>query len=290
MSSSPSIGTKPIFLATEHTKCAPSTADRQLSDQEQLAWKSFQLWRTTMSVGRRDKIYHDVASSEYTNFHLAYHLMGTPYPIIENNVGLTECFMAIRPYEHLISLSCAAGYSLWIASKASTRHVLTKGVTSRLICYLNFSMAEIGFCYRSLMRLTGHLPNDLECRKYGVLEDKDRLEQKKKLWEQYAAYKKEWCRRFDYHVYGIRPGSNWSFLSACWIPNWTPRYNTVTDYPPRKNPYFLSSSPLSEMFAESQFTSHIPKSNAVPLIRARPEFKYLYHGPLDETKLMVEKS
>lgn len=289
MSSSDSVGGKPIFLATEHTKYAPSTAHRQLSDQEQLAWKSFQLWRSTMSVGRRDKIYHDIANSEYTNFHLAYHLMGTPYPIIENNVGFIECFMAVRPYEHLISVGCAAAYSLWIASKASTRNVAAKGITSRLICYLNFSMAEIAFCYRSMMRLTGHLPNDLECRKYGVLEDKERLEQKKKLWDQYAAYKKEWCRRYDYHVYGIRPGTNWSLLSACWIPNWAPRYNTVTDYPPRKNPYFLSSSPLSEMFAENQFVAQIPKSNAVPLIRARPEFKYLYHGPLDETKLMAEK-
>lgn len=288
MPSTAESGQKPIFVSTEHTKYSPSI-DRPLSDQEQLAWKNFQLWRTTMSIGRRDKIYNDVANSEYTNFHLAYHLMGSPYPVIEPNVGPVESFLAIRPYEHFISLAVSAGYALWMASKPSTRNVVSKGMTHRLICYLNFSMTEIAFAYRSALRLTGYLPNDYECRKYGVLESKERLEEKKQLWEKYAAYKKEWCRRYDYHVYGIRPGANWNLLSACWLPTWTPKFNVNTDYPPRKNPYFISSTPITEMFVENQFVAPLPKSNSVPLVRARPEFMYLYHGPLDETKLMQTK-
>lgn len=239
-----------------------------------------------MAVGRRDKIYHDVANSEYTNFHLAYHLMGTPFPVIESNVGAVECFLAVRPYEHLVSVGISAAYATWIASKASTRFVASKGMTSRMLCYLNFAMAEVAFCYRSMLRLTGHLPNDYECRKYGVLEDAAQLERKRFLWEKYAAYKKEWCSRYDYHVYGIRPGGNRSLFSSCWLPSWTPQFLTTTEYPRRKNPYFLSATPLASTFAENPFLGEIPKSDLVPLVRARPEVKYLYHGPLDESKAL----
>lgn len=278
---------RPIFVATDHTKCAPST-ERQLSDQEQLAWKSFQLWRATLAVERRDNVYKSLTNSDYTNFRLAHRIMGTPYPVIDTVPGLFDVLKAVRWYEHAISVAAALGYSYWIRSKAASRHARMMPMSRSAITFLTFFSTDMCFCYRSMYRLTGYLPNDYECRKYGVLEDKERLEHKKQLWEKYAKYKKEWCRRFDYHVYGIRPGENWSLFSACMIPAWGPAFNTRTDYPPRKNPYFLTATPLRDMFAESQFTYEIPKDETVPLVKERPEFKYLYRGP-ERSGIVSEK-
>ncbi|ORC88653.1 uncharacterized protein TM35_000162910 [Trypanosoma theileri] len=269
---------KPIFIATDHTRYAPTT-DRELSDQEQLAWKSFQLWRTTLSMERRDNVYKSLTNSDYTNFRLANHILGTPYPVVDTSPNFFDVLKGIRWYEHVISASVAFAYSYWIRSKASLRHAHMMPMSRSSITMLTFFCMDLCFGYRSMYRLTGYLPNDYECRKYGVMEDKERLEEKKRMWEKYAKYKKEWCRRFDYHVYGIRPGENWSFFSACLLPSWEPRFNTCTDYPMRKNPYFLTTTPLRDMFAESQFTYEIPNDENVPLVKERPEFKYLYRGP-----------
>lgn len=270
---------KPIFVAADHTKYAPST-DRELSDQEQLAWKSFQLWRTTMSIDRRDSVYQAITNSDYTNFNLARHMMGTPYPVVERTPSFLDCLRGIRLYEHCTAAAFGYGYGLWIRSKASMRHAHMMPMTRSAISGGTFLMVELCFCYRSLFRLSGFLPNDYECRRYGVMESRERLEDKKELWEKYATYKKEWCRRFDYHVYGIRPGENISLFSACWLPAWEPSYGKQTEYPLRKNPYFLSATPLREMFAENPFHMEIQKTDNVPLVRARPEVKYLYSGPI----------
>ncbi|RNF13926.1 hypothetical protein TcG_08040 [Trypanosoma cruzi] len=272
------INGKPIFLAVEHTRCAPST-ERELSDQELLAWKSFQLWRSTLSVERRDNVYKSLTNSDYTNFRLAHHIMGTPFPVVDTTPGIFDVGKSVRWYEHAISVAVALAYGYWIRSKASTRNAHMMPMSRSAITLLTFFSMDLCFFYRSMYRLTGYLPNDYECRKYGVMEDKERLERKKFLWEKYAKYKKEWCRRFDYHVYGIRPGENWSFFSACLFPAWAPMFNTCTDYPPRKNPYFLTATPLRNIFAESPFTYEIPKDETVPLVKERPEFKYLYRGP-----------
>ncbi|KAG8343365.1 putative NADH ubiquinone oxidoreductase complex I 21 kDa subunit [Trypanosoma vivax] len=269
---------RPVFIATEHTKFAPST-ERELSDQEQLAWKSFQLWRSTLAVERRDNIYRMMTNSDYTNFRLAYHLLGTPYPIIETTPGFFDVVKTVRWYEHGISVAVSLGYSYWIRSKVSTRFSRMMPASRSSITMLTFSSLELCFCYRSMHRLMGYLPNDYECRKYGVLEDKEHLERKKRLWEKYAKYKKEWCRRYDYHVYGIRPGETYNLFSACLIPSWEPNFLSCTDYPPRKNPYFLTATPLRDVFLESQFTYEIPKDESVPLVRERPELMYLYRGP-----------
>ncbi|KPA85547.1 putative mitochondrial hypothetical protein [Leptomonas pyrrhocoris] len=274
---------KPIFVATEHTRYAAST-DRELSDQEQLAWKSFQLWRTSMSIERRDSIYRTITNSDYTNFNISRHIMGTPYPVIDYAPSLTDCVAGIRLYEHAFSVLVALGYSNWIHSKPSTRNAKLLGITRFSVSGGTFLLTELCFCYRSMFRLSGFLPNDYECRKFGVMESKDRLERKKDMWSKYAAYKKEWCRRFDYHVYGIRPGENFSLFSACWLPAWEPPHGKITDYPLRKNPYFLSSTPLRDFFIEGMQTADVSKTEAAPLTRARPEVKYVFRGPQNAEK------
>lgn len=280
---------KPIFIATEHRRYAPSK-DRELTDQEQLAWKSFQLWRTTQSIERRDSVYNTIINSAYTNFNLNYHIMGTPYPVIEDCVHLVDCAKGIRWYEHGICAAAAFGYDAWIKAKLTTRAAQIR-VNSRFSVFVGtFLMMELCFSYRSLFRLQGYCANDHECRKYGVLEDKQRLEKKKEMWEKYAAYKKEWCRRFDYHVFGIRPGEHFSLWSACWIPAVVPSFNTVTEYPRRKNPYFLTATPLVDIFVEQPMSMNILKQDNVPLIKSRPELKYLYHGPIDAARSVQTKS
>ncbi|CCW62442.1 unnamed protein product [Phytomonas sp. EM1] len=271
---------KPVFVATVHRQYAPSV-DRELTDQEKLSWKSFQLWRTAQSIERRDNVYKTIINSDFTNFNLDYHILGTPFPVVDDKTHFLDCMMGIRWYEHLISAFGGYGYALWARSKASMQSTRASFKANRTIFVSTFILAEVAFCYRSMFRLAGFLPNDYECRKYGVLEDKERLEKKKEMWERYAAYKKEWCRRFDYHVYGIRPGENWSLFSACWIPAWEPSFNTKTDYPPRKNPYFLTATPLRDKFIENPNFYEVPTNDNVPLIKARPEFKYIYRGPID---------
>jgi hypothetical protein len=271
---------KPIFVATEHTRYAPST-DRELSDQEQLAWKTFQLWRTSKSIERRDSVYRTITNSDYTNFNITRHIMGTPYPVIDYTPSFLDCLAGIRLYEHAFSALVSVGYSTWIHSKPSTRNVKMLSPTSFAIGWGTFLMTELCFCYRSMFRLSGFLPNDYECRKFGVLETKERLEHKKEMWTKYAAYKKEWCRRFDYHVYGIRPGENFSLFSACWFPAWESSYGKITDYPLRKNPYFLSTTPLREYYIESMFTADGPRTDRAPLAIARPEVKYVFRGPIN---------
>lgn len=280
---------KPIFIATDHKRFSPSV-DHELTDQEQLAWKSFQLWRTTQGIERRDSVFRTIINSEYTNFNLNFHIMGTPYPVIEDCVSFKDCLLGIRWYEHAMSAAAAYGYNVWIKSKATTRAAQIMPMSRSCIVWGTFVMVELCFAYRSLFRLQGYAANDHECRKFGVLEDKQRLEKKKEMWEKYAAYKKEWCRRFDYHVFGIRPGENFSLWSACWIPALVPSYNTITDYPPRKNPYFLTSTPLVETFVEGPMNMNVLKQDNVPLIKARPELKYLYHGPIDAAESAHKQS
>lgn len=278
---------KPIFIATDHKRFSAS-ADRELSDQEQLAWKSFQLWRSTQSIERRDSVYRTIINSEYTNFNLNFHIMGTPYPVIEDTVAFRDCFTGIRWYEHIVCAATAYGYNMWILSKASTRAAQIMPASRGSIVWGTLFLMEFCFAYRSLFRLQGYAANDHECQKFGVLEDKTRLEKKKEMWEKYTAYKKEWCRRFDYHVYGIRPGENMSLMSACWIPAVEPAFGKITEYPPRKNPYFLTSTPLVDIFSEAPNSMDILKQDNVPLIKARPEFRYLYHGPLNAAEPVTE--
>ncbi|EPY39921.1 hypothetical protein AGDE_00657 [Angomonas deanei] len=235
-----------------------------------------------MRIDRRNEIYNGIANSDYTNFNLTYHMLGTPYPVVETAPTFYDAARGLRWYEHGISVAAGFTYHYWLSSKASMRYARTVTVTKATIGFGTFVLCELMFLYRSVFRLSGYMPNDYECRKFGVLETKERLEQKKALWEKYATYKKEWCRRFDYHVYGIRPGENFNLFSACWIPAWEPSFGKQTDYPLRKNPYFLTTAPLRTAFRDNGGRYYQTRDGEVPSIKARPEMKYLYQGPLKQ--------
>lgn len=274
---------KPVFVATERTKYVPTT-DRPLTDQEQVAWRVFQLYKATLSLDRRDSVYQAITNNDYTQVRLTQNLIGSPYPMIEHEPGFFDSIRCIRWYEHALSAFAAFGYTYWLKSKASMRYapMTVFGYSAMTGC--TFLCSEGCFVYRSISRLSGYLPNDYEANLYGVIETKDQLERKKNFWAKYAAYKEEWMRRWDYHVYGIRPGERGSLFSACWLSPWPVRYGTKTDYPMRKNPYFLSATPLHDMFLESPFLYPIPMAKNYPLVEQRPEVYHIYRGPENQKK------
>lgn len=270
---------KPVFIATDHKRYF-ATSDRQLTDQEQLQWKVFQLYKATLSIERRDSVYQSLTTSDFSNYRLTEHMLGTPFPVIEKEPSVWDCVYGIRWYEHAVAASIGLTYNYWIRSKPSLRHVHIRSMSRSSMLWMNVLSTEMLFVFRSFWRLTGVSPNEPECRHYGVLEDSARLKQKADLWAKYAAYKEEWCRRWDYHVYGIRPGERISFFSACMLPPKPVLFNTTTDFPLRKNPYFLSTTPLRDMFLENPFMDHIPqREKNYPLAQARPEVAQLYNGP-----------
>lgn len=274
---------KPVFIASEPSRYVP-TQDRQLTDQEQLQWKSFQLYRTSVSLERRDSVYQSIVGVDSANMRITNLVLGTPFPVIDASPSMYDCFAATRWYEHLFCIGTTLAYSYWIRSKPSLRSANLRNMTREVISLANFVGCEFLMAFRSMSRLTGESPNEPECDYYGVMEDATRLQEKAELWKKYAAFKEEWCRRWDYHVLGIRPGERWSFFSACMLPPAPVRFNTRTNYPMRKNPYFLSNTPLHKMFLENPFINEIPKGEKnYPLTRARPEVAYVYNGP-DQTR------
>jgi hypothetical protein len=274
---------KPILLACDSAKYIP-TENRQLTDQEQLQWKSFQLFRSSLSMERRNSVYQSVVGVDTANIRSTTLVLGTPFPVIDASPSVYECFVASRWYEHATAFALTAGYSYWLRSKASLRASNLRSMTREVLGITNFLGFEFLFAFRSMQRLTGELSNIPECEYYGVMEDSQRLKEKAALWARYANYKEEWCRRWDYHVLGIRPNERFSVFSACIFPPVQVRYNTRTDFPLRKNPYFLSNTPLRSMFLENPFINEIPKGKKnYPLATARPEVVHVYNGP-DQTR------
>lgn len=233
---------------------------------------------------RRNSVYQSVVGVDPANIRTTTLVLGTPFPVIDASPSIYECFAATRWYEHAIAISLSAGYNYWLRSKASLRASNLRSMTREVVSLSNFLGFEFLFAFRSLQRLTGELPNVPECEYYGVMEDSKRLKEKAVLWAKYANYKEEWCRRWDYHVLGIRPNERYSIFSACVLPPKQIRYNTRTDFPMRKNPYFLSNTPLRTMFLENPFINEMPKGQKnYPLAVARPEVVYVYNGP-DQTR------
>lgn len=274
---------KPIFVACEPSKYV-ATEHRQLTDLEQLQWKSFQLYRTSLSLERRNSVYQSVVGVDTAHMKSTTLILGTPFPVIDASPSVWDCYTNNRWYEHAFAFVMTSSIQYWYRSKPSLRNSNLRSMTRELLALGNFVGCETFCAFRSLQRLTGELSNEPECLRYGVMEDSKRLKEKAELWAKYAAYKEEWCRRWDYHVFGIRPNERLSFFSSCFLPPARVAYNTRTDYPLRKNPYFLSSTPLQSMFLENPFINEMPKGEKnYPLTRARPEVAYVYNGP-DQTR------
>lgn len=252
----------------------------QLSDIQRIEWKSFQLWKSTTSIERRDSIYQAINQSDF-QFHVTHHILGSPYPVIEPVPGIMECTCAIRWYEHGLCLFGTILYLKYLTSSPkmrwnniaySGRRALTGGV---------FFGLEGIVAHRSYERLIGLAENDYEATKYGVFESADRLEKKKVLWTKFKEYKEEWMRRYDYHLMGLRPGDTYSLNTPSIAPTWPVRFATKTDYSPRKNPFMLSSKPVHDMWIESGYMYNMKSFPDTPEAQARPEITHLYKGPTE---------
>eukprot|EP00760_Papus_ankaliazontas_P003324 PhM_4_TR11550/c0_g1_i2/m.83916 len=249
------------------------TEKKELTDAERMTYKQFELYRLLKRMERRDNVFQALTTSDFTNTSTVQLYLGTPYPVIEPNPHVFEVYWGIRWYEHVLAGVAGAMYFLWARTKPGTRY----GSLLQSSKWLGVGwgvLVDWGWTYRSLLRLTGQSPNEAECFKYGVLESPERLKEKADLWRQYAEYKDEWMRRYNYHVWGMRPGETFSFFSAMHAPPLPVRYNTRFDYPRRKNPYVVHRTDIQNFKLDLGigfgYTSNDPFLSV-----QRPDTKYL---------------
>ncbi len=267
---------KPVFDASEPGRF--EVTEKEMKESDKMAWKTYSLWKTTLKVERRDSIYEALVSGEYSNYSAAHHFLGTPYPMIEPHPHIWEILVAIRWYEHIASVFITAGLYNYMRTKPVLRYSHLNMVVQKGFCWFGFVWFECLFGDRAWLRLQGKINNEAECYKFGVLETKDRLEKKVEYWRKYKAYKAEWMRRWDYHVWGQRPGERYSLFSACHFPPYPTMFSEKTDFPMRKNPFILSSKPLSAYKLEPLSCHWYPRASPTkgPVVEGHPEFKYLY--------------
>ena len=247
------------------------TKHKTMSNEQKAAYKQYMLERTMLKIQRRDD-------------HVAQHLnfngdsvvrqsysFGTPFPVIEPHPHIAECWYGIRWYEHGIVLGAAYLFNLSFRHRGLMAKQSKHAALTVIVCG-EFLVTH----YNSKKRLAGLAPNERECYKYGVLESNERLREKAAHWRAYKEYKDEWCRRYDYFVYGQRPGERLSLLASC---HWRPRpviFNEKFDYPMRKNPYWTYGPPLETARLEGgRFFQFVPGAETA-LEVARPELKYIY--------------
>lgn len=264
-----------VFDASQ-TRLATSVNEKPMSDVESYNWRKFQLFRTLLKIERRDTVHEALSSSEYWGGRATHHWLGTPFPMIEPNPFMGEAMFAVRWYEHMFAMGAAILSHQRAASTPSVRF------SGKGVGYANFASAflvfEMCFMYRSIWRLTGQAPNEPECYKYGVYETPARLQQKAERWRKYANYKEEWMRRWNYYIWGMRPGEENTWISACWFGHWKVRYNTKTDYPVRKNPYKVSMRSVRDMQMLTKTEGGYEKGVDSYLTRCRPEFQHMWDG------------
>ena len=267
---------KPVFDASVPQLL--NVSEKEMKDSDKMAWKVYSLWKTTLKVERRDSIYEALASGEYSNMSAAHHFLGTPYPVIEPHPHIWEIMVSIRWYEHIASAFITAGFYNYMRVKPVIRYSHLNMAVQKASMWFCFFFMECMFGDRAWLRLQGKISNEAECYKFGVLETRDRLEKKVEYWKKFKKFKAEWMRRWDYHVWGQRPGERYSLLSACHFPPYPVMFCEKTDFPMRKNPFLLSSKPLSEYKLEPLSNHWYPeaKGTSYPVVEGHPEFKYLY--------------
>lgn len=267
---------KPIVDVTFPAKFAAT--EKEMTDREKMAWKNYQLYKVTLKLDRRDTVFEALATSDYPHFRVTQHWMGAPFPIIEPHPFVGEVFSGMRWYEHTFSVAFAILYFQWIRFKPTTRYGGSNWYSQKAIMIGVFAMMEFNFGYRSIWRLQGMVPNEPECFKYGICETPDRLRKKAEYWGKFKAYKEEWCRRWDYYMWGMRPGERFSLMSACWMAPWPVRYNTRYDYPIRKNPFVLTDQSIRDMRLDHNVGFYYAPGTDSYIERARPEVKYIWRG------------
>lgn len=267
---------KPIYDTSNHTRFTVSEKD--MTDHQKMQWKNFQLWKSTLKIERRDHVIEAITTSDYPHSRMSHHWMGTPFPVIEPQPWVGEVFFALRWYEHALALMSSTIYWQYMSAKPAVRYFNMPWYSKKWITVALTLNCEFAFGYRAIWRLQGQTPNETECYKYGVLETPHRLAVKADRWRRFKNYKEEWMRRYDYYLWGMRPGERWSFFSPCWMAPWPIRFNTKTDYPIRKNPYMLSKHGIRERYLESNYGHYFPVDADDYLTRSRPEVKYIWRG------------
>lgn len=244
-----------------------------LSLEEQLEWKKYEIWKATQAIERRESVQKALMRTVSHREHGLYHTLGTPYPIIEDYPRPVDCIKCVRWYEHVFAICTGPMYMKFLRLNPLTRFFDYYNWVMRLQWVLPVFIAEIAFAQIGEYRLLGEWQNENECYKYGVMEDAERLKQKRDNWEKYAAHREEWMKRYDYHVWGMRPGSRGTLMSPCWLPPSRVRYNTKLDYPMRKHPTMLTSLPARVGMAAA-VGYRITRPEACPNFKDRPELAY----------------
>ena len=265
---------RPIFDASlpfQHT-----VTEKEMKDGQKLAYRTYALWKTSLKVERRDNVYQALTAGEYSNYSAAHHFLGTPYPVIEPHPHIYELFVAIRWYEHIMAVAVTSLSYQYLRSKPTLRYSHLSMTVQKAFIMFIFMFTECGSSERAYGRLIGTLENEAECHKFGVVETRERLEKKVEYWTKFTAMKAEWMRRWDYHVWGQRPGERYGFLSACMFPPYPPMFGTKVDFPMRKNPFLVSAKPLSAFKLEPVCGHWYPENITTPVEEAHPEFKYLW--------------
>jgi hypothetical protein len=270
---------KPVFDATFSHKY--EVTEKEMSDVEKISWKQYQLFKATLKIDRRDSLYQAFATADFTNGSAAHNWLGAPFPVIEPRPTPGDNMYAIRWYEHLGCIALSLGFYAYIRAKPSVRYNVASIAAQRGMVWWTLVMCEMGMGHRAANRLRGCIENEYECERFGVLETPERLGEKAKYWERYRKYKEEWMRRYDYYVFGMRPGERFTLLSPCHFPPAAVLFNKRTDFKLRKNPFILSEHAVTPSELKTAFENMQSQSNmrpVKPFEHSRPEAKY--YGPL----------
>ena len=275
---------KPVFDSTHPHKYVVN--EKEMTDYEKISFRQYQLWKTTMKIDRRDSMMQAFATSDFTNASAMHNWLGAPFPIIEPNPTLGEVTYGIRWYEHMAAAAFSMMFYAYVRGKPSVRFTNASMTPQKGTMPFVFGVMEFMNGQLSTSRLQGKMDNEYECMRFGVLESPARLAEKAKYWERLRKYKDEWMKRYDYYIYGMRPGERYSFLSPCHFPPAAVIFNKRTDYPMRKNPFILTETTmsLSQRREASEFLGKMnPNRPARPIDLDRPENKY--YGPDGPTEV-----
>lgn len=274
------MGGRPIFTAAE-TSMYDVVEREDISDVQRLQYKQFQLGKLLDAVERRDTVYKALANETYVGGKTCYMVLGTPFPVIEPLPHVTEVFKAIRWYEYAAGIAFYFAQVRLMQGQAKFRNYKPQHMKGLAVVpfasTLGLMMIPFEF---GRWRLQGLMENRYEALKFGTFDDKESLQRKAANWAKYAQHKKDWLRRFNLYQYDERPGESSGWMSRVIFPSTTIKFNTEFDYPPRKNPFHLTTKPLRDYHSQSSFGYALPNTR-VPTnayVVAKPEIVERYSG------------
>lgn len=275
-------GGRPVFSATAVS--AYDTVEREdITDVQRLQYKQFQLGKLLDAVERRDNVYKALAHETYVGGRTSIMVLGTPFPVIEPLPHGTEVLKAIRWYEYAAGVGVYFAQVKLLQSQAKFRNYKPQHLKGLAILPVVSTLGimtlafDLGRC-----RLQGLSENKYEAMKFGVFDTKENLERKAKNWAKYDQHKKDWMRRWNLSQYDERPGESGGLMSAIIFSSPSIKYNTEFNYPPRKNPFHLTTKPLRDYHSQSSVGYSMPNVKRTDLnayVVAKPELVEKYAGP-----------